>query len=66
MSKTRFTYHLHDECMLVEVMENISEKLPEDIDLELVAGKVKDFCYEVGVQFEWDSDTNQLTVVGVE
>lgn len=63
---SRFTYYLHDESMHCEVMENICEKLPEGTDVELVANKVKDFCYEVGIQFEWDSETNKLTVVGVE
>lgn len=66
VSKIKFKYYLHDDGMLTEVMENLSDHLPEDVDLELVATKVKDFCYEVGIVFEWDTDTNQLNVLGVE
>jgi hypothetical protein len=57
---------MHDDCMTSEVVENIEYELPDDIDVELVASKVKDFCYEVKLTMEFDTNTNELTIVGVE
>jgi hypothetical protein len=64
--KVRFPYYMHDDCMTSEVVENIEYELPDDIDIELVASKVKDFCYEVKLTMEFDTNTNELTIVGVE
>jgi len=64
MSKVRFSYYVHDQSMTSEVAENIADKLPEGVDVALVAEEVSGFCYEVELKFEWDTETNTLVLVG--
>lgn len=63
MMKIRFNYFVHDDPMISEIMENLSDKFPEEVDLIQVANRIKDFCYEVCLVFEWDTETNKLELI---